>query len=545
MTDHNGLRRSSRLDRIVRDRSVIINSPLGSSNTSIPYLPLEIKGLVAKCLPKSDLKNLRYASKEWHAMATPLLFDKVYISLQDADLQVFASITKHPVLSGCIKDLIYDVSHFPELPIEEYFEMLCYDLQEIATSPSRKIPFKGPHRRLNKLVNALVRGKRSQKSLFSKYSNDEYIQDGFSKWLEAAARERQFRKGRNRSEYVANISSGLRRLSNLQFVRMESDMWDKLDLDILDTDYQKYPNHTPKAPLTRSPLRRSWVPWYLRPERPEDAGFKHLSWMMFMLSVTNRHIKQFQCDTYLHEGLRPMDFAYDITESYPRHMAAAFSQLQSLNLMITPRKHDIENSKALGFLPQLLEQLTGLRDLSLRLITDRCIRKRLRFSKIPLDDTCYNYSQVFPNSGKWPHLESLYLSGLTIDRLDFVFFIFHQLPRLHSLWLDRIDLTGGTWDGIIEALQIRGDLLSWKLVSLQGAFRHEDRQWWPCESDWESEDRLFLDYRVYVENGGRHPSLPADAESSQSVNYFNEIFFSASRDRVKAFEHHVQQVQDL
>lgn len=551
MASTGSLRRSLRLAGGVEIRSgVATDSALSPPTTSAPYLPAEVKSLVAECLQKSDLKSLRYVSKQWHAMATPLLFDKVYVSPRDKDIQIFSNITKHPVLRRYIKSVVCDTSEVPELSDEDYFYNLCDELRSITFCMSKKNTFKSPHPQLNKFIKAIIRGKASQLVMYCKYSSDRFVMEGFQLWQELAAEELQSLKDGWNGIFFSDLCSGLLRLPNLQSVIMEDNIWSKIRMDITDEFLTTCPHLTPRTNLTGSPLARSWNPWHLRPKRSEDAGSEYLSLMVRALSKTKKHIKHFECQSRhprIYEGLSPWDFAmYNMTQRFPRQMTIALCQLESLKLQITPRRYDLvdqENTKALGFLPQLLEQMTGLKRLDLVLITAERIRKERRLSLTPLGETCYTYSQVFPPLGKWQHLEHLYLNGLAIHGLDMYFLLFHQMPRLLRLWLNRIDLLEGSWDGVVEALRLRGAWFPWELLSLQGLFRHEGGEWWPCTPDTQEEYLALRPYSKYAEDGGHHPSLPADAEDLLSIKYFNEMFCAASSERVQALRLRIQQVE--
>ncbi|CAF9924098.1 hypothetical protein IMSHALPRED_006100 [Imshaugia aleurites] len=238
----------------------------------------------------------------------------------------------------------------------------------------------------------------------------------------------------------------------------------------------------------------------------------------------------------------------DMMEMFPSHMTMALWKLESLELQITPRTSDTVdqvNTEALGILPHLLEQMTGLRRLDLRLLTAECIKAQSRLRPRPLDDTCYTYSQVFPHHCKFRHLQRLYLAGLAIDGLEMFLLLFHQMPVLQRLWLDHIDLLGGKWEGVVEAMRIRGAFIPRELLSFEGSFRQDGGQWWLGTPDEEYEECLALRaYSKYAEEGGHHPSLPADAEDSLSINYFHEIYHTADQERVRAFWLRIQRIED-
>ncbi|KAF6219705.1 hypothetical protein HO133_003530 [Letharia lupina] len=227
-------------------------------------------------------------------------------------------------------------------------------------------------------------------------------------------------------------------------------------------------------------------------------------------------------------------------------MATALWQLGSLKLQITPRSDivDHENAEALDFLPQLLEKMIGLKSLDLVLITAERVEKQRRLSLALLDETCYTYSQVFPRRGKWPNLQRLYLAGLAIHGLDMTFLLFNQIPGLQRLWLNHINLLGGKWEGVVEAMRIRGAFIPWDLLSLQGSYRHLGGQWWPDSPDTEEEQLALGAYMNYATEGGRHPSLPAGFQDSLSINYFNELYYVAGLERIRALRLRIQQLDD-
>ena len=545
MADTAGLRRSSRLARRTRLQVEVADTMRRSSETGTPYLPLEVKVIVAEFLCKSNLKSLRCVSKEWHAMATPLLFDQVYVSPRSKDIQIFSHITKHPVISRSIKGMICDVSTVPDLSHQTYFLALCDQWQGQTLALSKKDRFKSPHSRLNKFVNAIIRASRSRGGLFSKYRNDEYVIEGLQRWKDLAKEEREALEDGRNGMYFSDLCSGLHRLSNLQSVIVENDMWSKIDMSFYPSNSQ----HTLSPTLSGSPLARSWIPWHLRPKRSDDAGFEHLFLVVQALSGTKRRVKHFKCHSWVREGLSPLDFAvYDMTDVFARHMVNALRQLQTLELQITPHEYhfiDFPDIDALGYLPQLLEQLTNLRYLKLILISAERINRVRRLKRTPLSDTCYSYSQIFPRHGKWERLESLHVSGLAIDGLDMVFLLLHQMPHLKNLWLHRIDLLQGRWSGVVEALRFRAILRPWELLSLQGSFRHEDDIWWPCTPDIVEEEPLLLgEFMEYAKEGGRHPCLPLDVDDRLSLCYFQELFLVAGPERVRAFWHRVQRLED-
>ncbi|OTB01862.1 hypothetical protein M426DRAFT_323094 [Hypoxylon sp. CI-4A] len=70
-------------------------------------LPPELKFIILGFLPKSDLKSMRLVSKFFTSIASQLLFDKIFVSVRPEDLKIFADISKHPMLSAFVKEIVY------------------------------------------------------------------------------------------------------------------------------------------------------------------------------------------------------------------------------------------------------------------------------------------------------------------------------------------------------------------------------------------------------------------------------------------------------
>ncbi|KAI9765015.1 MAG: hypothetical protein M1835_007471 [Candelina submexicana] len=75
-----------------------------------PELLLDIFGRLAT----KDVKSSRLACKRFNQFSSSHLLDKTYFALRPKTLEVFIDITRHPVFSRCIKELIFDASYFDE-----------------------------------------------------------------------------------------------------------------------------------------------------------------------------------------------------------------------------------------------------------------------------------------------------------------------------------------------------------------------------------------------------------------------------------------------
>lgn len=511
------------------------------------HLPAEIKDLVAKFTPKSDLKNFRLASKEWNAHATPVLFDRIYISPYQKDLEVFTKITQSPVLASSTTELICDTSSVPALSHKDYFDELRHEVRLITRWTKKGSPFHSSNRRTNRFVRSITHHQTEPIDLFSKFGEEALVKGGFRLWQQIA---KEIRCNLTGGSYYTALCAGLHRLPKLQAINLDNDIWvnHRLYTSLL-TPLIEGPYHVLGTVNSGSPLSRGWNPWHLRPMRSEDnldAGvLRILHFVTQALSETKKCIKRFKCDSVLRNGMSPGVFAaFQPTDSFSRHAVLALYRLERLELQITPCQRQLFDqglAGALGFFPFLLEQMTDLRRLTLILETDECVRRRLDPPSSLPEDSCFRYSQVFPLHGRWPRLEMFYLRGLAIDALDLLILVYEQMPCLKRLWLNRIDLLGGTWEGIVQTFR---EQHPWELLSIQGQFRHKDREWWPCPPDREGKESCALaEYMAYIDYGGRHPSLSPDCNDLQAGWYSHQMFDEASEEGRRAFWKRVKELR--
>lgn len=509
------------------------------------HLPAEIKDLVAKFTPKSDLKNFRLASKEWNAHVTPLLFDRIYISPYQKDLEVFTKITQSPVLASSTTELICDTSSVPALSHEDYLNELRREVRLITRWIKKGSPFHSSNRRTNRFVKSITHYQTEPNGLYSKYGEEALVKGGFRLWQQIVI---EIRRNLTGGSYYTALCAGLHRLPKLQAINLDNDIWvnHRLYTSFL-TLFIEGPYHVMGTVDSGSPLSRGWNLWHLRPMRSEgdlDAGvLRILHFVTQALSKTKKCIKRFKCDSAIHYGMSPGIFAaFKLTDSFSRHVVLALYRLEHLELQITPCQRqlfDQGRAGALGFFPSLLEQMTGLKRLKLTLETDECVR-RWRGPPSPLpEDSCFKYSQVFPRYGRWPRLEIFYLRGLAIDALDLLILVYEQMPYLKRLWLKRIDLSGATWEGIVQTFR---EQHPWELLSLQGQFRHKDGEWWPCTPDREEDESSTLaEYMAYIYHGGGHPSLSPNCNDLQAGWYSHQMFDEASEEDRRTFWNRVKE----
>lgn len=514
------LRRSQRLTRRQQSLPVAPHAPAGR----VPYLPPEIIGLVATHLEKSDLKDLRLVNSVWNALATPLLFDQVYVSPRTKDLEVFSAITSRPLLAASVKKIIYDVSKFYQLSHREYFDLIIKEIRSIFyLSKIRSIHF--TPRRLAQLVRATEF--LSSQSLYDKYGKDAMVREGFARWEELKEDESVCITG---ISFYPALCFGMYQLSNLRSVEMDDDIWGRGSREVGYLIEAARPTVPSEFHVAGTPLSRNWRIFHPHPLKPKYLDYfdsdGHLMIMIRALAKTRRRINHFAAGGCGKEGLPPYFFQhYGMEDRFPHKMISSLWYLETLHLQITPK--NLENnthgqSSPLGFLPHLLGHLSGLKRLLLVLTSTENLYLEYRLLGRAFDEPYYSYEDVFPRAAIWPRLSEFHITGLAISGVDLLRLTSYQMPNLERLWLNHIDLLQWRWEAIIAILARKSH---WKVVGLQGIFRHRGGQWWPCHPDNDEEETEKLDdYQIYIRYGGKHPGLPVGFDDPTWESIVREWF---------------------
>ena len=521
-------RRESRRLRGLGPRHVAQGPPL---EKSMPYLPPEILSLVAGYLDKANCKTLRFVSKQWNAVATPLLFDHVYVSSHGKDLEIFKNICRHPQLRTSIKKVVYDVSIFISRSEDDYFNFVCRLIRQSFHYWRRSLPYFSKSPRLRQLASAIDRN-TPYSTLYPKFKTLPFIKKGFAEWRHNVEDQRECFHG---GFYLSDLRSGFSELSNLQSIYVDGRMWTEARIHTgryIRENGSRFPSLIFSG---GSPLARSWNILRPGPKTPTQSDYinntSHFNVVTQALSQARRKIKEFGLRFNSVEGLPQSVFAKDRPLlDLSRQLSSNFEQLEILNLQITPRASQIleiyEDPGNLGFLPNLLGYMMGLKRLSLNFEIAEAVVGTLQNSYRVSED-CYTYSDVFLPEERWPNLAMLHLRGLAISGIDLYFLIYCQTPNLNQLSLSHIDLIEGRWEGIMES--IRCTKREWELLSFRGWFRHSGGRWWPDHPCRTQINRDALrEYSEYVRFGGRRPCLSPDRPDSDSRHHDFEFLRGTS-----------------
>ena len=498
------------------------------------YLPTELKAAVLAQLDKRDLKTVRLLSKEWNALATGPLFDRVYISCRAKDMEVFKNVTRHPVISTGIRELVYDGSLFArDMDIKEYFWHLYGELPWITKGLGSEL-FNCANDEINGFVedfdNEAIKNNPNRHENFcsrrenfcSRHFHDEFIVEGHKNYQNFAEAERL---ALGNGLFLWRLWDGVGRLNNLRSVVLSSCLWTYcLHEDECTGSVRPSTLHGPES---GSPLVRSWNPFHLRPfswdhEELEDECrliCKHFHTVTSAISQTRPKIKSFEIPIHsgLGGGLPPQALIQPtMTNDHFTRTLHAYSGLEVLNISINAGKDGgSDDPGALASLPRMLQQMTGLKSLNLKL-------SKFMYRNPNRTDTSdyYTYQQVFPRLALWPKLTELSITGLAIGGWDLTFLL-GERAKVKDLTLRCIELIDGTWEGVFAGL-CHSRITE---LSLSGNFKHQGGQiFQPDEIRSHVSDSAALEEIVdYVTYGGRHPCLAPDADPESDFWWYLDM----------------------
>ena len=182
------------------------------------YLPSEIIVQALRDVPKDSLKAARLMNRQWSSCAAELLFDTVYISPHKINIDVFQSITQHPVLRSYVTNLVYDGVRFPTVltgwTYSQYFRMTFDRAMNMKDWPQEILEH--PDDQINEFVEL------ARWTLHSEYyerrseaqeqcSEFGFIRAGYRKWQEHALYEQDCLENDN---FIRILTMGLGKVSS-------------------------------------------------------------------------------------------------------------------------------------------------------------------------------------------------------------------------------------------------------------------------------------------------------------------------------------------
>lgn len=462
------------------------------------HIPNELVVAILESVGSQDLKSARLVCKTWCSYASGFLFDKIYVAPNRVDLEVFNAITQDPILSKCVRQLVYEGSEFvSDLTKRSYVEGLWSQTALMFDASKRSLH--GPDPQTNDWIYDVSRCRFSMKEGVSKWKDHSLIKDGYKEYqAHSIYQQRTLQSG----AFVESLVQGLSRLVCLESVTLEGG-W---PLAVRKSLY-KHRHGTP--------LARRWNPfhccpqrWYWEPEGNDSGklvdGMRHYWIITAALVRAQRHINDFAIgrdyqpyETEISpeiferkDPMRPNALGLDI---------AAFSGLERLHLRFA--------TCADRSVPEYWDNIEGL----LRLLGSMHSLRRLDlyFPYLPEDEdylSLYRYDQVFPQEMAWNNLVELALYNFASSATDLLRLFLIQMPNLKRIRLGVTQLLEGCWESVIECLKQYNQFTSFEV----------DDDYALCHYGTESLDCRNIKISEYVVHGGRHPCLLVGQLSSEA-----------------------------
>ena len=475
------------------------------------HLPNELVVATLDFLGRSDLKSARLVCKTWSSYASEFLFSKIYVAPNRIDLEVFDAITQDPILSKCVRQLVYDGSEFvPDISKASYIRALCAQTALLSDNKDNSSPNSPDPQIKDWIYDATVRRRDfSLKDAVDKWRDRSLINRGFKEYQEHSIyQQRAIRSG----EFVDRLANGLSRLVHLKSVTLEGGWPYTVQRGLYEHHYG-------------TPLARQWNPFHCCPPlwswEPEGESLKdppdgacHYWNIITGLIRSQRHIDEFSVGGDNLPGIPPEVFErYDATR--PNSLGldiVALSGLKHLDLRLASCDHEpatgiCENIEGL---PKLLGSMHSLRRLDLELsYTDEDY------------PSLFEYGQVFPQVMTWDNLEEIDLDNLASSTTNLLYLLLIQMPNLKYVELGTTQLLEGCWQSAIECLKQFNRFTSF-IIKVDTLLCYDAQVVLECDNDSICE---------YIMHGGRHPCLLDDQPASASEAYMLRIDASL-RDRL-------------
>lgn len=488
-----------------------IDLPEDGSTTPdiIVHLALELKIMIADYLELNELKVLRLVSSDWISIVTPMLFWHVYISPRSEDLEIFNNITRHPVLSTYVKEVVYDVSRFGvDICPRAYFFRLCENLKECFIDRSLNVD----HMPCDHLLTAIKSGV-FQEEIYQKHKDDSFVEKGYREWLRHAWYEEWATRTpctNTQGILLDTLCKGLARASKVSYFVVTGDLWQNHLHETLSLN-SKY---------SGCPSMRNWNALYARLVLDLDTESIDVACQIAICALSMApnvtDLTLFHCispsgsDSALSSLTQPST----TTSTLDNSLHACIH----LELLYIGMPTDICDShcESLTFLPKVLKHMISLRAFF-------------------FDASLLSYNQVFPCDGYWPNLTLLDIALFRTGGHELVSLLAKKLPNLKLLDLDQVELVNGSWEGVIEGMRHMTTLEHFSLGDGEvGGLRHHNGAFFisPRSGTNYTHAQFIEDLEDYVITGGRHPFLSPDVASNESLEFWRRMCPSYGSGRI-------------
>ena len=455
------------------------------------HLPNELVLDILQSLGRTDLKSARLVCKSWYPCASHFLFDKVYVAPNKIDIQVFEAITQHPILSKCVRHLVYDASVFASsLTRENYVEDFLRQVFLVDRKGEASLENIDPQ--IVDFIDDCTRPKWGlpldwEEKQIAIWKDHSFFYPGYQAYQEHSVYQERALQSR---KFLQTLVLGLSRLDCLESVSLQG-AWTPLVVANLGEHHYG------------TPLARRWNPFHCLPRRwlwePEtDRHFGIITTALARAKTHIGHIDEFAIDGDFSVNNRYLEKDRARVNGLESGIAA-LSGIKRLHFDFTHNHLDLSVPKYDYNVEGLLELLGSMHSL-----------QRLHISA----SSYHIYDTVFLKVAPWNNLEDLFLKKWASTTTDLLRLLLIQMPRLRNLFIGRLDLLDGNcWASVIECLRQFHHFTTFKM-EYQGWFN----------STRERPHNYYITGLVhYVMNGGRHPCLLEKQPTSASEAYMLQI----------------------
>lgn len=494
-------------------------------------LPNEIVLSVMSYLSNTDLKNVRLVSESWSACASEFLFEKIYISSQKEDVDVFTAISKNILLSRRVKTLEFDAVVFtPNYTEDMYLERLWEHIASIAGTLSRPWTiYDSPDAQINEFVEMTRRSLSSatnvdtyQAHQIAKCKDFVFVKEGYRNCIERASYEEAILED---GKFLAILIEGLNRFQKLENVYLKG-TWYRSGL--LSTD------STIPTCRNGSTLRRTWdlfrcppLHWNSASDANGAAKFRVITQA---LARSERKIRTLDCACGVPPEVFQMSSA-GINRTDTLHhndLYDAYSRLEHLTIKLASYSEGFASrpGRNLDKLGLQLHSMRNVRWLNLNLPEHKgddprafvAISQMFPSTKLPY----WSRTGERENNILWPNLTRLYLSNISISLCCWIYLLHIATPNLRWLYLHNVWLKGGSWDSIFELLKYQARLKTLDICDATSLFygRGDNFLREHCALFPEAIARYVVEGRD--DAALKHPSLGDDQLRDESQLYLQE-----------------------
>ncbi|MCJ1385386.1 hypothetical protein MMC17_008508 [Xylographa soralifera] len=408
--------------------------------------PDEILLNVFQFLKKSAIKRARLVCRKWAFLPIRFLFDRVFISYHNRDLDVFTKITGHPVISASVTEIIFGVIRFDKISgIHQYIRALLDQLEGLEGVLRDLKTISSIDMEIQSVLRDVADGTELiDDGTLRKWEDYRIFKRGHSKYVELYLEQET---NRDNMELQMRLCIGLKSLSRLRSVRFSNE-WDLDDAWNRKFDARKLlPSH-----INGSPLARSWHPLYLKPSSVQMTTCTEFFLVVHALYLANTEIK----------SLGTVSLAQDTFSGHNTVRQTAAKDMMSFAGLEIFDLHMIAGTalpSSIAELPRILQSMTRLKILTIDLNDNR-----------QKDPALYSLGKILCSPDTiFPQLTTLELKSMKCDSSDLTGYL-RRLPKLTHLGLHDIELTAGNWTTTFDHMR---RFLTLRILDLGGVLREE------------------------------------------------------------------------